>query len=61
MAAGGSFMSQASSSAKQAKQKVKSSNYANDEIMEYFQKQIASFSPNNEKEVSITNQFGFVE
>ena len=29
--------------------------------MEYFQKQIASFSPNNEKEVSITNQFGFVE
>ncbi len=29
--------------------------------MEYFQKQIASFSPNNEKEVSITNKFGFVE
>jgi len=40
---------------------VKNSNYANDEIIDYFSKQISSFIQTNDKEAAITNKFGFVE
>ncbi|CDW71133.1 tbc protein [Stylonychia lemnae] len=46
---------------KTAKLKVKQSNYGNDEIMEYFSKQVATQCSFNEKEVAITDSFGFVE
>lgn len=46
---------------KMAKQKVKESNYGNEEIMEYFSKQVAASSPVNNNKVSITNSYGFVK
>ena len=48
-------------SLKSAKLRVKQSNYGNDEIMEYFSKQVSTQCSFNEKEVAITNSFGFVE